>query len=153
MKGEKVMDKKMEQFILDILASHKILTLATIREDGYPQANTVSYANDGLTMYFLTDGNASKVKNLQKCNKVSLTIDREYEDWTKIKGVSMGGTAEILTNPDEIQKAMGFLVQKFPAFQQMPEPEVPPAVIKITPKVISVLNYEIEFGHTELIHL
>ena len=153
MKGEKIMDKNMEEFVLDILADHKLLTLATLREDGYPQANSVSYANDGLTLYFLTDASASKVKNIKKCNKVSLTVDREYEDWTKIKGVSMGGTAEILTNPAEIQKAMGCLVQKFPAFQQMPEPDVPPAIIKITPKIISVLNYEIEFGHTDLVEV
>ena len=38
------------QFILDILHSVNDLTLATIRADGYPQATTVSYANDGLTL-------------------------------------------------------------------------------------------------------
>ena len=65
----------------------------------------------------------------------------------------MGATAEIMTNPQEIEKAMGFLVQKFPAFQEMPEPEEPPAVIKITPTIISVLNYEIEFGHTDLVEV
>ncbi len=147
------MDKKMEDFVLDILSSHKALTLATLRDDGYPQANTVSYANDGLTIYFFTDASASKVKNIKSCNKVSLTVDREYEDWTKIKGVSMAATAEILTNPEEIQTAMGLLVQKFPALQQMPEPEEPPAVIKIAPKIISVLNYEHGIGHTDLVEV
>ncbi len=147
------MDKKMEELVLDILKGHKILTLATLRDDGHPQANTVSYVNDGLTLYFVTDADASKVKNIAGCNKVSLTVDREYEDWTKIKGVSMGGTAEILTNPDEIEKAMGILAQKFPALLEMPEPEEPPAVIKIIPKIISVLNYGIEFGHTDLVEV
>lgn len=145
------MDKKMEGFVLNILQSHNILTLATLREDGYPQANTVTYANDGLTIYFATDANSSKVRNIAKCNKVSLTIDREYEDWTKIKGISMGATAEILTKLEEIQKAMGHLVTKFPALQQLPQPEVPPAIIKLTPKIISVLNYELGFGHTDLV--
>ena len=129
------------------------MTLATLREDGYPQANTVTYANDGLTIYFSTDAKSQKVKNLQSCNKVSLTLDREYEDWNKIKGFSMAATAEVLTNPDAIQKAMGCLMEKFPALKNMPEPEEPMALVKIIPKIISVFNYELGFGHTELIEL
>ena len=65
----------------------------------------------------------------------------------------MAAIAEILTNPDEINKAMGLLMQKFPFLKDMPEPEEPMAVVKITPKIISVLNYELGFGHTELIEL
>jgi len=147
------MDKKMEEFVLDILQSHRILTLATLRDDGYPQANTVSYANDGLTIYFVTGATSSKVRNISNCNKVSLTIDRDYADWSKIKGVSMGAIAEVMTNPEEIEKAMGLLMQKFPALQEMPEPEEPPAVIKITPEIVSVLNYGVEFGHTDLVEV
>lgn len=147
------MDKKMEEFILGILGDHRILTLATIREDGFPQANTVSYANDGLNVYFITDPSSSKVKNIKYSNKVSLTVDRDYKDWSQIKGLSMGATAEILTNPKEIENAIGLLMQKFPALQEMPESEEPPAVVKIIPKIISVLNYKLGFSHTDLIQV
>ncbi len=143
----------MEDFILGILGEHRDLTLATLREDGFPQANTVSYANDGLTIYFVTDASASKVTNIKYSNKVSLTVEKAYEDWSQIKGLSMGATADILTDPAEIEKAMGLLMQKFPALQEMPEPEEPPAVVKIIPKIISVLNYELGFGHTDLIEV
>ena len=145
------MDKKMESIVLDIMKNHNILTLATLREDGYPQANTVSYANDGLTIYFFTEGNCPKVKNIKSSNKVSLTIDKDYEDWNKIKGISMGATAEVLTNPDEINQAMNCVMKKFPFLADMPEPEEPLAVVKITPQIISILNYELGFGHTDLV--
>jgi len=147
------MDKKMESLVLDIMKNHNILTLATLREDGYPQANTVTYANDGLTIYFSTAQDSQKVKNIKNCNKVSLTIDKDYEDWNKIKGLSMAATAETLTNPDEIKKAMNCLVKKFPFLAEMPETEEPIAVVKITPKIISVLNYELGFGHTDLVEI
>ncbi|MDO8723085.1 MAG: pyridoxamine 5'-phosphate oxidase family protein [Syntrophales bacterium] len=147
------MDKKMENMVLGIMKNHNILTLATLREDGYPQANTVTYANDGLTIYFSTAGDSQKVKNIKSCKKVSLTIDRNYEDWNKIKGLSMAATAEVLTNPDEIRKAMNCLVKKFPFLADMPEPEEPIAVVKIMPKIISVLNYELGFGHTDLVEV
>ena len=56
------MEKTMENLVLDIMRSHNVLTLATLREDGYPQANTVIYVNDGLTMYF------PNIKFLTKAN-------------------------------------------------------------------------------------
>jgi nitroimidazol reductase NimA-like FMN-containing flavoprotein (pyridoxamine 5'-phosphate oxidase superfamily) len=43
-----------ERFILDALQTHNILTLATVREDGYPQATTVGYVHEGLTLYIGT---------------------------------------------------------------------------------------------------
>jgi len=147
------MDKKMENFVLDIMRNHNILTLATLRKDGYPQATTVTYANDGLTIYFCTAPDSQKIKNIRDSNKVSLTIDKDYEDWNKIKGLSMAATAEIITNPDEIKKAMNCLVKKFPFIAEMPEPEEPLAAVKITPKIISILNYELGFGHTDLVEV
>lgn len=144
------MNKKQKDFVLDILSTHRTMSLATIRDDGFPQANTVSYANDGLTLYFATSSVYSKVKNIQTCDKVSLTIDRDYMDWTKIKGLSMGAIAEILADPKDIEIAMGCLFQKFPALKEMPEPEDPHAIVKITPKIISILDYSVEFGYTEL---
>jgi general stress protein 26 len=152
-RGRITMDKKMEKFILDIIEDHNILTLATVREDGYPQATTVTYANDGLTIYFFTASNSQKVKNINHSKKVSLTIDRDYDDWNKIKGLSMAATAEIVRNPDEMKRATNCLVKKFPILAQMPQPEEPYAVIKITAKIISVLNYQIGFGHTDLVEV
>ena len=62
----------------------------------------------------------------------------------------MGAIAEILTDPKDIEIAMGCLFQKYPALKEMPEPEEPHAIIKITPKIISILDYSVEFGYTEL---
>jgi hypothetical protein len=38
------MDASIKRFILEIIESRNDLTLATLRPDGFPQANTVSYA-------------------------------------------------------------------------------------------------------------
>jgi nitroimidazol reductase NimA-like FMN-containing flavoprotein (pyridoxamine 5'-phosphate oxidase superfamily) len=148
-----MVDQQTKQLILAILADHYILTLATIREDGYPQATTVAYAHKGLKIYFMTGPSCQKVGNIQRCNKVSLTIDREYEDWHQIKGLSMGGIAEVLSNPDEINKAIACLEERFPKIHQWAASEEihNAAFVKITPQVISVLNYEKGFGHTELV--
>ena len=49
------MDKWIKSKILEILQRHHAMTLATIRPDGYPQATTVNYVHDDLTLFFATD--------------------------------------------------------------------------------------------------
>ena len=46
------MDPELSQEIISILDDANDMTIATVREDGYPQATTVSYVNDGLKIYF-----------------------------------------------------------------------------------------------------
>ncbi len=95
------MDKSTEKFILDIIDHGKDLTLATVRSDGYPQATTVSYANDGMDIYVGIGKNSQKADNLRRNNKVSLTINAPYKDWNEIKGLSISGTVEFLNDAKE----------------------------------------------------
>ncbi len=46
------MKNEAKRLILHLLANNDVMSLATVRPDGYPQATTVAYANDGLTLYF-----------------------------------------------------------------------------------------------------
>ena len=104
------MDKTTERDILRIMKGHNLLTLATLRSDGYPQATTITFANDGLTIYAVIGKDSQKAKNIRKNNKVSLTIDRDYKDWNKIRGLSMGGTAEVLRAGAKKDHAQALLV-------------------------------------------
>lgn len=147
------MDQSQRDFILRIIDHGKDLTLATIRSDGYPQATTVSYANDGMTIYIGIGKNSQKAGNIRQCNKVSLTINAEYADWNHIKGLSIGGTAEILADPAEIKHAGACMIKRFPQVADfIKSPQAADfAVVKIMPQVISLLDYEKGFGHTELV--
>jgi nitroimidazol reductase NimA-like FMN-containing flavoprotein (pyridoxamine 5'-phosphate oxidase superfamily) len=149
------MTPDMERSILDLIEDHRILTLATVREDGYPQATTVIYANEGLKLYFPTGRDSQKIQNIHRCDKVSLTIDRDYEDWSRIKGLSMAARAEVVADPALAKHAMGLLLKKFPQMASLAE-EVKPeevAIVKLTPRVISVIDYELGFGHTDLLEV
>jgi general stress protein 26 len=145
------MDEASRKRILDLLKRHKIMTIATVRKDGYPQATTVTYVNDGLTLYFGCEKTAQKVKNIKRCNKVSLTIDRDYRDWNRIKGLSMAADAEVLRDRDEVRHAAALLARKFPQWGTVPPEDV--AFVKVVPKVISILDYAQGFGHTELVRV
>lgn len=148
------MDENAERLVLDLLASHNILTLATIREDGWPQATTVGYVNEGLEIFVVTFPEAQKVDNIRHDPRVSLTVDHDESDWHNLQALSMAATAELVSDPVVVERVSRLMREKFPQIEEMPEPE--PAgmtVLRLTPKVISILDYEKGFGHTELFEL
>ncbi|MER8957242.1 pyridoxamine 5'-phosphate oxidase family protein [Mesorhizobium sp. M0833] len=46
------------------------MTIATLRPDGWPQATTVGYVNEGLTLYFLCGLDSQKAENLARDDRV-----------------------------------------------------------------------------------
>lgn len=143
------------QFILDVMAATHDLTLATVRPDGYPQATTVSYIHDGLTIYAGIGLDSQKAHNIQHNAKVSLAITPPYADWEHIRGLSMAGTAGIVNNAAETEHITDLMLFRFPQLRRLLPSSTtwpwPGAVfLRIAPNVISVLDYQRGFGHTDL---
>ena len=152
----KKLDDRDRQFVLALIAKANDLTLATVRPDGYPQATTVSYANDGLTLYVGIGLDSQKAHNIRQNNKVSLTINTAYQDWNHIQGLSMAGIAEIVNDEKEMEHASACMLKRFPQLKTLMSgtgslPWTGAIFIKISPTIISILDYEQGFGHTELV--
>jgi PPOX class probable F420-dependent enzyme len=148
------MDEEIRQQILTLLDQHRIMTLATLRPDGWPQATTVGYANDGLTLYFLCGPESQKAANLARDDRVSLTIDHDTPHVMDITGLSMAARAQVVVDPTEGEQALRLLLQKYPPQDALPLPMLTPAdvrIFRVTPTVISVLDYSKGFGHTDLV--
>src|SRR5512140_1400397 len=105
------MDESIRQRILTLLDQHRIMTIATLRPDGWPQATTVGYANEGLTIYFLCGPDSQKARNLARDNRVSLTIDHDTPQVMQITGLSMAARAQAVVDPGEARKAMELLMK------------------------------------------
>jgi nitroimidazol reductase NimA-like FMN-containing flavoprotein (pyridoxamine 5'-phosphate oxidase superfamily) len=148
------MDPRLKQEILVILDDANDMTIATVREDGYPQATTVSYVNNGLNIYFGCAGNSQKAKNLAHDSKVSLTVNLPYTSWNDIRGLSIGGRAERVTDPQEVAQASQLMFERFPQIARYAPAELEDIVLfRVTPEVISVLDYRKGFGHSDLVKL
>jgi len=145
-------DETLQKKILGILDDHRIMTVATNRADGWPQATTVGYVNDGLTLYFLCDPQSQKAQNLARDSRISLTIDHDTSDPLAILGLSMAAQAHAVTDPIEIAKVLTMLPRKYPGYAEFPMPKPEETIIfRVVPKVISILDYTKGFGHAELV--
>lgn len=148
------MDDKLRDQILTLLNQHRIMTVATLRPDGWPQATTVGYANDGFTLYFLCGLESQKAANLARDDRVSLTIDHDSPQVMQITGLSMAARAQTVTDRAEAEKALQLLVKKYPEPQSLPLPMPEPdemRIFRLTPVVISLLDYTKGFAHTDLV--
>jgi len=149
------MEANLRRFVVTLLGAERDMTFATVRADGYPQANIVSYANDGLNVYFGTPRTSQKIRNLERSDKASITVASPYADWGDIRALSMGGTARILqAESPRYQRAMELLQAKFPEVADLPATERSSiALVCFTPSTIAVLDYRKGFGHNELVEV
>ena len=151
------MEEDLRRKILALLDQHRIMTIATLRPDGWPQATTVGYANDGMTLYFLCGLYSQKAANLARDPRVSLTINDDPPQVMEITGLSMAADAELVTDRAEAEKAMRLLMSRYPEQQSSaaPLPDLPTPdevrIFRVLPKVVSVLDYTKGFAHTDLV--
>lgn len=136
--------------IMEILDQTDHMTIATVRPDGFPQATVVAFVHDDLRMYFSTFPASQKARNIAIDDKVSLTITKPYTKWQEIEGLSAGGHARAVTDPDEARRVGTLLLDRFPEVADlMGAAQEVPVIFRVDPVVISLLDYGKGFGHTE----
>lgn len=98
--------------LLDYLAMHHVMTLATTGSNG-PWAAAVFYVNSGTTLYFLSSPGSRHCLNLAHSPLVAATIQEDYSDWPQIKGVQLDGMVSELAGSEETE-ARRLYAKKFP---------------------------------------
>jgi general stress protein 26 len=146
------MDDEIRRKILALLDEHRIMTIATLRSDGWPQATTVGYVSEDLTLYFLCARDSQKARNLALDDRVSLAIDHDVAGPMAITGLSMAAHAKLVLNKSEVNTFFQKLAAKYPEYASLPMPNLDEIrVFRVSPIVISVLDYSKGFGHTDLV--
>jgi nitroimidazol reductase NimA-like FMN-containing flavoprotein (pyridoxamine 5'-phosphate oxidase superfamily) len=146
------MDAALHAKILEILDRHRILTIATVRPDGWPQATTVGYVSRGLTLWFMTGHETQKAKNIARDNRVSLTVDHDAADMMAITGLSMAARAYPVADQATVRTiVMEEMPKKYPEYGPMMAgiDLSGVALYELRPEVISVLDYSKGFAHTD----
>lgn len=146
------MKHDLQRTALDILSSCVDMSVATVRPDGAPQATVVSFAHDGLLIYFGCGADSQKAKNIAREPRVSITMTTPYGDWMGIRGLSIAAVAEEVTVPGELNEVWKLMAARFPQIASV-EPAEPGAVkvMRVRPTMISILDYSKGFGHTDLV--
>jgi Pyridoxamine 5'-phosphate oxidase len=152
--------------MLRVLHEHRVMTIATNRADGWPQATMVGYVNDGFLLYCFIARNTQKYANIRRDPRVSAAIGSDAANPLQIEGLSLAGQASEVTDRSEFGDVALLRLKRFPEYAALPapllqrdgarriSPEPPPshvALLRIAPDIISILDYSQGFGHSELV--
>lgn len=91
-----------EDEIAAFLASSMKVQVGTIGPDGAPHLTTLFYVVEDGKVAFWTYASSQKIKNLQRDPRITLLIE-DGDDYFELRGVTIHGTAELVTEPDRIR--------------------------------------------------
>jgi general stress protein 26 len=159
------MKPKLKDSILRLLNKHRVMTIATNRPDGWPQATMVGYVNDGFLLYCFVARNSQKHANILRDGRVSITIGSDAAQPLEIKGLSLAGRTSVVTDESEFHYIAELRLKRYPEYAALPPPifrghglsRLAPqpsggvVLLRIAPEIFSVLDYSKGFGHSDLI--
>src|SRR6476620_1172083 len=107
------MPTDLKQQIVDYLHSHNTMTLATTQGD-LPWAATVFFASEDSRLYFFSAPDSRHCQNVAANPRVAVTIQEDYRDWRKIKGIQLEGRVTLVDGIIEKARAMAIYARKYP---------------------------------------
>lgn len=140
----------MEQPAIGILNSNRIMTIATVRPDGWPQATIVGYANGGLRLYFLIYRTSQNFENISRDSRFAITVAHGPSAPRDIKAVYAGCVAREVTDLGEKSRAWTLLAKRHPNLTDLAPPRTADVATMVAEcRHVSVLAYSEALGHTE----
>jgi PPOX class probable F420-dependent enzyme len=105
------------------LATSRDARLATVSGDGRPHVVPIVFALQDDTIYFAVDSkpkqttNLKRLKNIAANPAVSLLVDHYEDDWTRLWWVRVDGTAHVVTDSAEAERATDLLATRYAQYR------------------------------------
>lgn len=142
----------MKDKAISILAENRIMAIATNRPDGWPQTTMVGYANEDILMYFVISRKSQKFANIERDDRVSIVVGRDFHDPSTIRALSIAAHASEVRDAEQRRRAIHLLLERHPALERLAPPEEGhSAVMRANPSIITILDYSKGFGHSDVL--
>jgi nitroimidazol reductase NimA-like FMN-containing flavoprotein (pyridoxamine 5'-phosphate oxidase superfamily) len=118
----------------ELVARERVCRVATANPEGLPHLVPVCHVVAGGKVYIGSGDDATKVKNLKKNPRVTVTVDLYSDHWASLKGVMVQGRAKLIERGPVFQRAKRKLYEKYPQYAK--EAALSPSdsvVMEITP--------------------
>jgi len=118
------------------MSEARVARLATADAEGRPHIVPITFAIDGDTLYFAVDAKPKRTTDLKRLRNiaanpaVSVLVDHYEEDWSRLWWVRVDGTARIIADHAEAERATELLAGRYPQYRTA-RPEGPIVGISI----------------------
>jgi nitroimidazol reductase NimA-like FMN-containing flavoprotein (pyridoxamine 5'-phosphate oxidase superfamily) len=101
----------------DFLRRSRVVRLATVSPGAHPHNVPVCIQFDGRVLYFASERETKKVRNIATNPRVCVVADEYYEEWEENKAVMVQGRARIVAPGADFRKLRQGLVRKYPQYR------------------------------------
>ena len=144
----------MENKAIDFLLRRRVMSIATLRPDGWPQNTMVDYANEELLIYFLISRQSQKLANILRDDRVSIAIGEAFNHPHEATGLSLAARASEVTDAVQRERAFELLRARHPEFKAFQKPDLTKAALmRAYPELITIIDYTEEFGHVDVVRV
>ncbi|MDY6893057.1 MAG: pyridoxamine 5'-phosphate oxidase family protein [Chloroflexota bacterium] len=137
--------------ILSYMGKCRVCTIATADTDGKPNASAVFFKNNEFDIYFNTDRESEKAKNILTNPRIALVLQEDgpiAQTDKEIKGIQYVGTATTVTD-DTMPEVPKAVLNRHRAFNSVSTGQS--VIIKVTPSRIYMIDYSHGFRHRDVL--
>lgn len=120
-----------------LLDRERLMSVALIGPDGWPEVTTVGYLNEGLNLYFIVARSSRKFANVQRDSRASVAIRSESGPHGDAVGVSMSGRVREVLNPALIERLNRQVIARYPEVHVYCPGADAVAVLHFAPEVVA----------------
>ena len=119
------------------LTTARVARLATTDADGRPHLVPIVFAIDGDTLYSAVDRKPKRSRRLRRIENararpdVTVLVDHYEDDWSRLWWIRLRGSARVLDDGSERERALALLREKYPQYVVEP-PDGPVLAIDVT---------------------
>jgi nitroimidazol reductase NimA-like FMN-containing flavoprotein (pyridoxamine 5'-phosphate oxidase superfamily) len=99
-----------------LVALERICRVATTGGRGAPHVVPVCHVLIDGKIWFASEKNARKVRNLRENPRIAVTVDLYAEAWASLRGVMIQGTARVVAKSPTFRRIRKALYAKYPQY-------------------------------------
>jgi len=120
--------------VLAFIRTQRVARLATVARDGTPHNVAVCTVASSGRIYLASEKGARKVRNLRAHPRAALVFDHYTENWKRLAGAMIVGTASIIDQGAAFHRARRALYRKYKSYARVaPIEEGESVIVCLTP--------------------
>ena len=125
---------RVKKNVAAFLCWQRACRVATVGRAGVPHVVPVCHVFADDKLYFASERDAKKVKNLRDNPHIAVTVDLYSDDWSILRGVMIQGTAALIVRGPRFRKLRRLLYEKYPQYPERAALGSGDVIVEVTPR-------------------
>jgi len=125
---------RLKKSLGQLIEWERVCRVATVSPRRVPHMVPVCHVVVNGKLYFASEKDARKVRNLRATPSIAVTVDLYSDDWAQLKGVMIQGTAKLIEKGPRFRGIRKRLYAKYPQYpQQAALAQSESVIVEVTP--------------------